>query len=482
MVTLKALEAAISQIDSIRAHELSFEAGGFPITLRPLRSDEETQVQRYSQAAWEGADSEGDPAAYQDFMDRVRLSTLGYSIIQIGELDLRDVEYLDTGEFDENNNAIAMMKHDGVIDLIQKQWTKALCLQVFAKFGELLERVEVAASKLVKFTPTDLDEEIGRLERRLKTLSEQRDARENVETKSFVQKQQSAVIQATEEQARVRQEVLENAAGTLEETEQPDEAPQPPRQAPQPPRQAAPPSQPSEPPRQPTAPPQTPQTPQRRQSSLPQEAAPPERHTSPETLEEASPQETQAFDEQGIVLPHDGDSFFDPSDPEAAMAAEAERQAQLHAANIRRQREKKMAQQRAEAIGVPTSADMARERLRSQQDAGHPNANRLDPRTAGLREAANLQDQVFDTGAGRQQTGRPQRAQPQQAPGQPGAPATLHGKPVYKMPTQTLDKSRKQQAEESAHARQHGEPAPSPVQVNPAGGGRQDKFRGPQDR
>jgi hypothetical protein len=186
------------------------------------------------------------------------------------------------------------------------------------------------------------------------------------------------------------------------------------------------------------------------------------------------------MDEQGISFPHDGDSFFDPTDPDAAMAAEARRQAQLHASHLRRQREQKMARQRAEEMGMPSREDLARSQQQRQRDSGRPNATRLDTRTAGLREAANLHDQVFDAGGGNQQTGRPQRAQPQQAQGRPNAPATLHGKPVFKMPTQTLDKSSRQQREEVV--REHGDAPPSPVQINPTVGARQSKFRGPNDQ
>jgi hypothetical protein len=178
-------------------------------------------------------------------------------------------------------------------------------------------------------------------------------------------------------------------------------------------------------------------------------------------------------DEQGIELPHDGDSFFDPADPDAALEAEARRQSHLHQRNLQRAREKKMQQQRAEELGIPTSADLARQRMRAQQDSSQPTATRLDvdPRTRGLREAANLNDQMVDAGAGRMRSGRPQAAAPTPVQGRGGGPAQLHGKPVYKMPAQTLDRPER--------ARQHGESPDSPMQINPPGGATNPKFRGP---
>lgn len=484
MVMLKALEAAINEVETIHDHEFTFEVDGHVITLRPLRSHEETEVQRYAQVAWEGVGDDGDTAAYQEFMDRVRVSTLGFSIVRLGDMDLHDVEWIESDEVDETTGQVVHLpKWEAVRDLIRRQWSKPVALQVFAKFGELLERVEITASKLVKFDPSDLDEEIERVKKRLAGLEKKREEYENAEPPaSSVEKAQKAVADVDQRNRRVRSELRNTAAPEPRQSVQ-EEAPPQPRQAPPQPQQRAPQAPPAEarrePPQAPRRPQEPPQQPHARQSSIPEDAAPPERHTLPDREPEQPAQEPAPLDEQGIELPHEGDSFFDPSDPDAALAAETQRQAHLHAANLRRQREQKMARQRAEAMGMPTSAEVAKERLQAQRDAGRPAATRLDPRTAGLREAANTSDHVFDTGAGRQQTGRPQRAQPQ-APSNPtSAPATLHGKPVYKMPTQTLDRSARRRPEAEGEG---AEAPPNPVQINPTAGGRQSKFRGPTDQ
>lgn len=502
MVMLKALEAAINQVETIQDHELTFTVEGQEITLRPLRSNEETEVQRYAQVAWEGMNEDGDTAAYQEFMDRVRLSTLGFSIVRLGDMDLHGVEWIETGESDENGNPISQPKWEAVRDLIREQWSKPLALQVFAKFGELLERVEITASRLVKFDPSDLEEEIERVEKRLAELRKKREDKEEEQPASSVEKAQKAVAQVDKRHSRMRNHMRggpdhqdrQPPSGGDEGAPQDTSAPSEPQQQPsaetqpqegtpqgaQEPPQASPPQPPAAPPRQP---PQPPEAPQGRQRAIPREMAPPDRPAEPAPSSEPELKEepqSPMLDEQGVPLPHDGDSFFDPSDPDAALAAEAQRQSHLHAQHLRRQRQQKMQRQRAEELGMPTPADVARERVQRQRDAGKPQATSLDPRTSGLRQAANLHDHVFDAGGGRQQTGRPQRAQPQAPAGRPQAPATLHGKPVYKMPTQTLEKPSKQQREEVA--REHGEPAPSPMQVNPPAGGRQAKFRGPEDQ
>ena len=148
------------------------------------------------------------------------------------------------------------------------------------------------------------------------------------------------------------------------------------------------------------------------------------------------------------------------------------RQAVLHRQHVQRQRERKLEAQRREALGLPSEAEMARQTKEASRRSEAPQgAVRIDPRTASLRDAANLSDSVFDTGAGSIQSARP-------APSARGAPASqgaqLHGKPVYKMPTQTLDRSQKAAGREDAPA--------EAVQVNPRAGSRNEKFRGPQGR
>jgi hypothetical protein len=462
MVTFKALAAAITQVEQLRDHEFTFEAGGMEITLRPLRSQEETEVQRYAQVAWEGVPEAGgaDVAAYQEFIDRVRKATLGFSIVRLGSTDLHGVEYIDTGEQDDHGNLISMPKWEAIRDLISAEWSKPFLLQVFSKFGELLERVEISASKLMKFDPAELDEEIGRLTKRLEELKASRDKDREI-SPSDIQKAQKTVVNADRKQTQMRNDLrtviesqadaerVQRATGADSLADEEDE---------------------------PLAPPQTQQVPpaQGRRSAIPQlqdEAVPGEGMPQEKRREPPPPM----TDEQGIELPHDGDSFFDPADPDAALEAEARRQSSLHQRNLQKQREKKQQQQRADELGIPTSADLARERLRAQQESGRPKATSLDvdPRTAGLREAANLNDQMVDAGAGRVRSGRPQPSAPQPVQGR-GAPAQLHGKPVFKMPAQTLDRPERQ--------RQHGEPPDSPIQINAPGGARNPKFRGPGEQ
>lgn len=497
MVNLKALEAAITQVETIRDYEFTFEVDGQKFTLRPLRSYEETEVQRYAEVAWEGGGENNTTSEYQDFMDRVRLATLGFSVIRIGDLDLSQSDWIETGDFDEQGNSIDIPKWEAVRDLIREEWPKALMLQVFAKFGELLERVESSASRFVKFEPSDLDEEIERMEKRIGELRNQREERSNPNAKpdvSGVHQAQRAVAQEDERNQRVRNAMRTSA--TSEPVEEPMEEPmeEPAPQPPAPPEEEAQQFQPQPPPPQQRAPQRAPQQPPQVPQHQPHQAAPQQRRTpsfpqsvAPEAAPEREPQPQRPppqVDRQGIELPPDGDSFFDPSDPGDALQAEARRFAQLHVRNKQREAERAAAAEQAREMGMPSEAEMARERMNTSRSNARPaaasvdtpqSARNLDPRLTGLRQAANLQDQVVDTGVGRQRSGRPQRAPVQPNPNAhlPGAaPAKLHGKEVYKMPTQTLEKSAKAQARDNPTPNQN-------VRVNPSLGARQSKFKPP---
>lgn len=471
MVNLQALEAAISKVENLRQNEFPFEVDGIEICLRPLLPHEETEVQRYAQVAMEDAPEEGDQAAFADFMDRMRHATLAFSIVQIGKLDLRGVEYIETGEVDEHGNPVSVPKWEAVRDIVARDWGRMMLASVFGKFGEMLDRLEIATRKKVKFEPVDVDEEIERTERRLAELKEAK-ARIKAPPQDTIRRQQQAVVARDEATSEIHDRIRtgpsaeESVSSEVEEaleTVAEEESPAAPQQRP----------------------PQPPQKPQGRRSAIPETGAAPERPVAPQPPQqppyEAAPQPEQqrppqpeeTSDEQGISLPHEGDSFFDPSDPEAAMAAESRRQAQMHQRHLAKQRAAAQQRQAREAMGIPSDEEIQAERMNSDRAARSPKGVRLDKSPGGLRSAANVRDAVFDGGAGSIRSGRPQP----QPVAREGQAATLHGKPVYKMPAQTLDRPQHEQQ------RQHGEPAPGPVRINtPAPGGRQSKFRGPGER
>ncbi len=465
-LSLKVLAAAITKIESIRDLEHSCEVQGVQITLRPLQPEQEVEVQEYVAPAWR--ESRDEQANMADFMDRLRLATLSHALMQIGDVDLRGVEYLQTDEVDENGNSIVLPKQDALRQMLALEWTRPMLSQVFSQYGKLLDKLEARASSAVAYDPVDLDTEIERLERRLVDL---RDAKEKADKPSsdVVQQRQRAVLdaQSPPRPTPKRDPAADTSVLADEALAQDERKPSGPAPAPAAPSPSSPPPSVAQ-----ASPPTS------RRSAVPEAAhAPAAPPREPEKVElaidaEMSPAHAASaeleFDERGQTMPLGGDSFFDPSDPDAALAMETRRQAQLIREGRQRSQEQtarsaEQAARRAE-MGLPDAREITR--ATAARTSGVPRAAAsLDPVTGSLRAAANTSNAVLDAGAGAVRSGRP-AVRP--TGGAPGVPAQLHGKPVYQTPTQVLDRSVRSDPS-----------APPSAPVNPAGGSHNPKFRPP---
>jgi len=300
-ISLEALGQAIAPIEQLGQGELTFKVGATPITLRIMTPEAEIDVQRFAN---ETLDDDGNMAATADYLERFKLAVLSHAIVQVGDLDLRGVKTVETGEFlDDGTTPKKITKIRAVRETILK-WSGSIRLAVFRKYGELVEEVERKAEKAVEFKPTDIDAEIERVKARLKELEDEKaKGLENPVETPVGRMSKAVAANDALEQAETSEKLSRIAAGQVEPEEvEPAPTPQkPPQTARQPvtPTQAAPPPppKPQEPPSAPVAPQQAPEQP------LP--APPP-------------PQ----------------DSFVDSSDPDQMNAAVAEENRRLMAARM----------------------------------------------------------------------------------------------------------------------------------------------------
>jgi hypothetical protein len=167
-LTLQDLKAAMSPLAEIGKGELTFDVNGTGVSLRALTPDEELQVQRYARQALSDGDL-SDQANALEYLDRFRLCSLGYSLVQVANLDFRGVEFVETGEKLPNGTAIKVRKHEAVQQLLAS-WSRNMTNAVFKKFGELTNRVEAEVEGVIEFDEVDYDADIARLEDRLREL------------------------------------------------------------------------------------------------------------------------------------------------------------------------------------------------------------------------------------------------------------------------------------------------------------------------
>jgi len=171
-LTLQDLKTAMAPLAEIGKGELTFEVNGTRISLRALTPDEEIAVQRYSRSSLAEGDLTDQTTALE-YLDKFRNGSLGYSIVQIGNLDFRNVETIETGEKLANGTAIKVKRHEAIQGLVGN-WSRNMTVAVFKKFGELMNQVEKEVEGLIEFESIDFDGEITRLEDRIRELKEEK--------------------------------------------------------------------------------------------------------------------------------------------------------------------------------------------------------------------------------------------------------------------------------------------------------------------
>lgn len=299
-LTLHDLAQALAPIEQIGKGEITFDVNGTSITLRRLLPEEENEVQKFAMSK-DGAEN----TIALDYMERFKLGLLSYALVAIGNLDLRDAAYVETGEVLGNGKPVKLPRHLALRQMLAL-WASPLRLAMFRKYVELLNQVEKQAEAAIEFDEEELDDEIERLESRLSDLKERRET--DKESK------QSDIDKMTRTIAEGNVNPLEVVGAAPEpEPETPVQAPEPPVQAPAP-----------TPPPQPVARPQTPvQTaiPAPRRSPIPQAMAPVAPQSAPvqqpvRVQQQPAPQAQPPQDQPqhyvaGMDVP---DSFVDMSD------------------------------------------------------------------------------------------------------------------------------------------------------------------------
>lgn len=398
MINLKALEKSLAKIEEVGRDELGFEANGVSVVFGTLRPEEEEIVDGYARLAYVlplsefgldvevmpneilQKDEDGDdidPLAlirHRLWLDRLRHATLGFVIVEIDGQNLRGVEYIETGEEDENGNKIAVLKHEAIRELTAR-WVRPVLTRMFGAYSELLDRVNIRASKMVHFKPADIEEELVRLRQRTRELERHKELQTNPELRTAVENARSS--QTLAEGANTTSQNQMDMVATMSEEAQATRVPQTERL----------------PPQQPNSPVQ-------------------------ESAQRMVPR-TQPSDEDHVVPPpFEGDSRFDPADPDAALEAENARQEILYR---QAQERKRQAQE------TPRQPIVSAQAVRPQ--AGPKNAVSLQG-PEQLREARNTANVVQAAPPNQHQT--------------PVAQGTrrVGGKdiPIFRQPTTTLER------------------------------------------
>jgi len=195
MISLDLLKQALQPLEQVGKKELEVDAFGTKLVLRPLLPREEVAVQRQSaivvsenkkfdeelrEANGEEADHEEQSisrASALDYFDRFRIEVLAYAIVQIGEHDLRNQEYVATGELLKDGVTPVKVSRQVALRNLISDWSRAMIAFAFGKYGELIDEITKESEEAVEKSPADLDVEIERLQEKLNSLKEERASR-----------------------------------------------------------------------------------------------------------------------------------------------------------------------------------------------------------------------------------------------------------------------------------------------------------------
>lgn len=364
MLDFAALERALAPIEEVGREEITFEVEGNSITLRPMLPQHEVLVQKFAQESLDGQrDEKGDTSRFAalDYFNRFRVETLAFTLAQVNDTDLRDLEYIPTGESTSSGKPVRVPRHVALRKIIQK-WSRPMLLAAFDKYNELSTRIEQNSENLVEYEPSDLTAEIERVKGRLADLEREKERRAKGDPN--ITAEQVKAINDIDRQATGRREVP---------AQQEPPAPQP---------QIPPPTVPTPTPEQvstesewatfdemPT------------KAALDDVAPPPEepQHAELPPLEEPPPQPQAPPDPLANVQ----SSFTDPDDPEA-LAAE-------HARLLAARRQMALQQEAREQQPPPPAARRVPPHLRGTIPTGMgPGVSGGDFRAASPEELAGL--------------------------------------------------------------------------------------------
>lgn len=260
---LNALRQAMAPIMNVGKKETFVEVEGVRIYMRPLLPTEEVAVQRYAASVLDKVqsdeglteDDQMSRAAALDYFDRFRMEVISYSVVAIGDLSLRGVEYIENGETLQDGTKVRIPRPLAMRKMVE-QWSRSMVTVCFSKYGDMIRKVAEEAEKMVEKSQSDLEAEIERVEERLRVLKAERETRAAGDP-SVTSKQIDNLVRAgkamenqTRQAAKVATEEAEIERAASEQRQSRARAPVYPPSAPPPTQPSKPQSQPRNQPRQ----------------------------------------------------------------------------------------------------------------------------------------------------------------------------------------------------------------------------------------
>lgn len=153
-INLSQLQELMSPLAQLCKKEKEVDISGIKVTLRHLNPKEEIEVQKLLPSI------QDENVSGVEFADVFRRETLCRCIVQVGDLDLREIKEIETGETLPNGTPIKISKAEAVNQVIDS-WSRPVINKLFEHYGVLSEEIEkeMDESLILNVTDTELEKE-----------------------------------------------------------------------------------------------------------------------------------------------------------------------------------------------------------------------------------------------------------------------------------------------------------------------------------
>ena len=174
MIDLNSLKSAFSNISKIGRGEKTFTVVNTPIVMRALLPLEEVDVQNQANQEHDyykeehGAD---ETVATRVYLETFRFVLLSHAIVQVGSLDLRNVETIETGETLSSGVTVKVSKIKAVRSVLESL-SGEVVLTIYQYYSDMILEVDIESYNSLNYEPLDISEEIENLEKRVEYLKD----------------------------------------------------------------------------------------------------------------------------------------------------------------------------------------------------------------------------------------------------------------------------------------------------------------------
>ena len=160
-INLSQLKELMSPLTQLCQKEREVDLSGIKVYIKHLTPKEELEVQKML--------PELDNSSAVEFADVFRRETLARCIVQVGDLDLRGLTEIETGETLPNGKAVKVSKEEAVVQVMDS-WSKFVLGKLFEQYGLLSEEIEKGLDESLKINIEDTEVEKEQLKARIENL------------------------------------------------------------------------------------------------------------------------------------------------------------------------------------------------------------------------------------------------------------------------------------------------------------------------